>query len=107
MGWCWGDQKLIAKCGGITPLVSLLTDGAPEAQETSAGALHSLADLPANRVGIADAGGVPALAALLEHGTAEAKSEAAAHSQRSAHAEARLRDAQVTHTLTVTTYFLQ
>ena len=71
------NQELIAASGGIAPLVTLLKEGTPEAQETSAGALHSLASLEANRILIADAGAVPALVALFESGTAEAKSEAA------------------------------
>ena len=56
------NQQLIAKEGGIAPLVALLTEGNPGAQETAAGALHSLAALEANRDLISEVGGVQALA---------------------------------------------
>jgi hypothetical protein len=45
-------------CAGIAPLVDLLKNGSREAQETTAGALHALAETADNRVSIATAGGV-------------------------------------------------
>ena len=69
------NQSLIASSGGIVPLIGLLAE--PPSQDTSAGALHSLAALEANRVAIADAGGVGALVNIFQSGNDAAKSEAA------------------------------
>ena len=61
---------------GIPSLVNLLRQGTQAAQETAAGALHSLANHANNRETIARQEGIPALVAIFEVGTANAKAEA-------------------------------
>ncbi|KAH8086165.1 ubiquitin-protein transferase [Aureococcus anophagefferens] len=68
------NTVLIAKAGGIPPLVQLVHDGSAEARWTAAWALGYLACYnAANKVLIAEAGGIASLVELLRDGSTYAK----------------------------------
>ena len=58
------NQKLIAKQGGIPPLIALMTSGSDAAKAAALGALKSLADNADNRNLIIEQGGIAPLTAL-------------------------------------------
>ena len=71
------NQILIAKAGGIPPLVELVRDGTDVQKEEAAFALHRLAYNDDNQIAIAKAGGIPPLVALVRDGNAAQKLNAA------------------------------
>lgn len=72
------NRVLIAKCGAITPLVSLLTSNVKKIQENAVTALLNLSINDNNKISIAEAGAVESLIHVLESGSAEAQQNSAA-----------------------------
>ena len=62
------NAQLIAKCGGVEPLVQMLTCGDVEQQEQAASTLWKLSE-SGNQVRIVDANGIEAFVRLLQTGT--------------------------------------
>ena len=71
-------DEAIVDAGAVPPLVELVRDGAPDAQEGRARALLNLAEFSdGHRSAIAHAGGIPPLTVLARDGTAGAREDAA------------------------------
>lgn len=71
-------DEAIVDAGAVPPLVALVRDGTPDAQEDGARALLNLAEFSDGlRSAIARAGGIPPLTVLARDGTAVAREDAA------------------------------
>ncbi|KAJ0963732.1 hypothetical protein J5N97_028854 [Dioscorea zingiberensis] len=72
------NRDLIAECGAIAPLVSLLYSKIKRVQENAVTALLNLSINDSNKVLIAEAGAIEPLIQVLESGNTEARENAAA-----------------------------
>ena len=72
------NRVLIAKCGAITPLISLLTSKVKKIQENAVTALLNLSINGGNKISIAEAGAIEPLIHVLESGSTEAQENSAA-----------------------------
>eukprot|EP00250_Pteridium_aquilinum_P005450 c15539_g1_i1 orf=428-2914(-) len=75
---CEENRKLIANCGAIKPLVTLLDSADPETQENAVTALLNLSIDDNNKNEIAAAGAIDPLVKVLKGGNVEAKENSAA-----------------------------
>lgn len=72
------NRLMIANCGGIPPLVQLLSYPDSNTQEHAVTALLNLSIEEANKTHIARAGAIPAVIGILQNGKVEAKENSAA-----------------------------
>ncbi|ONK55632.1 uncharacterized protein A4U43_UnF720 [Asparagus officinalis] len=72
------NRVLIAKCGAITPLLSLLTSRVKKVQENAVTALLNLSISDSNKISIAESGAIEPLIHVLESGSTEAQENSAA-----------------------------
>uniref|UniRef100_A0A1D1Z3A9 RING-type E3 ubiquitin transferase n=1 Tax=Anthurium amnicola TaxID=1678845 RepID=A0A1D1Z3A9_9ARAE len=72
------NRVVIAKCGAIAPLISLLSSRVKLAQENAVTALLNLSINDNNKIAIAEAGAIGPLIHVLRYGNAVAKENAAA-----------------------------